>query len=206
MFEKSGAARHKNERRVIVRIAGEPPFEAFVFLKVDERLIDLLNDQRLFIPIKQSDGATIIMSKRNIVSIIEKPKDAPAHEPVQVQEALAPEAAAAEPEPGPAPCPEPEPQPAAEEAAPPGDEPRARGRRRFDPYEILRVSPEASIEEIRRAYHARIKAVHPDSIAALDLDEDIARAANMSAQRVNRAYKLLVRERQGSQKSAENAA
>mgnify|MGYP000038287809 CR=1 FL=1 len=81
MFEKSAAARHRNAARVTVRLAGEPPFEAFVFLKVDERLIDLLNDARQFIPIKRADGATMIASKQNIVSIIEQPEEEPQEAP-----------------------------------------------------------------------------------------------------------------------------
>ena len=71
MFDKSASARHKNEVRVIVTLSGQEPFEAFVFLKIDERLIDLLNDQRQFIPIKRADGTTLIAQKRNIVLVVE---------------------------------------------------------------------------------------------------------------------------------------
>jgi hypothetical protein len=206
MFEKNAIARHKNEHRVTVTLTGQEPFEAFVFLKVNERLIDLLNDQRLFIPVKRADGATLIVSKQNIVAIVEK-----ADEPVVEPEAPAPEEEAKAPE-----------AEAANEAK--ADDPDAdksqgakggedfasrinrRGRRNFDPYEILRIAKDAGPEEIRKAYHQRMKAVHPDAIAALDLDEDLARAANISAQRVNRAYRILMREKDATAKAEETAA
>ena len=40
-----------------------------------------------------------------------------------------------------------------------------------------------------------MKAVHPDTIASLDLDDDLARAALLAAQKVNYAYKKIMRER-----------
>ena len=214
MFEKNATARHKNEHRVIVTLTGQEPFEAFVFLKINERLIDLLNDQRMFIPIKRADGATLIASKQNIVSIIEKPdEEAPlASEPAIAQ----PEATAAasdEPAENAGPAPDDDKAGAAKEEpnreAPSAEEFARRikkSRRQFDPYDILRVARDAGPEEIRKAYHARMKQVHPDAIAALDLDEDLARAANISAQRVNRAYRVLMRGKQETPKPEESAA
>lgn len=197
MFEKSASTRHKNEIRVIVTLAGQDPFEAYVFLKLDERLIDLLNDQRQFIPIKRADGATLIAAKRNIVSIIEnldQPRDAP-HEPPDAEAAQDAQASADETR--------------KDESAAADKDPkaaRAGSRRGGDPYEILRIPRTATIEEIKRAYHARIKAVHPDTLARLDLDEDIERAANLTAQRVNRAYRALLRERKADIDRADGAA
>ncbi|NWG70288.1 MAG: DnaJ domain-containing protein [Parvularculaceae bacterium] len=214
MFEKNTTARHKNEHRVIVALTGQAPFEAFVFLKVNERLIDLLNDQRQFIPIKRADGATLIASKRNIVSIIEQvdePREEPSRaetrpEAASADEAAAPKDAAKEARPGaedeaqadqkPA-----EDKPGAEEAADHG-----RKRRRFDPYEILRIARDSGPEEIRRAYHARMRQVHPDAIASLSLDEDLERAANISARRVNRAYQMLMREKAEQARAEEETA
>lgn len=207
MFEKSATARHKNEHRVIVALTGQPPFAAYVFLKVGERLIDLLNDQRQFIPIKRADGATMIASKQNIVSIIEQPEEEP-------QEAPAPDPKAASPEQTADPAADPGGPDAGgpsekagsrpNEAAPEDDGASARKRRRFDPYEILRISKDAGPEEIRRAYHARMKQVHPDAIASLDLGEDLERAANITARRLNRAYEMLMREK--AQAPAEETA
>lgn len=209
MFEKSATARHKNEHRVIVALTGQPPFAAYVFLKVGERLIDLLNDQRQFIPIKRADGATMIASKQNIVSIIEQPEEEPQEAPAPDPKAESPEQTAdpaADPG-GPdagGPSEKSGSKPNEDKAAPEDDGASARKRRRFDPHEILRISKDAGPEEIRRAYHARMKQVHPDAIASLDLGEDLERAANITARRLNRAYEMLMREK--AQAPAEETA
>lgn len=62
-------------------------------------------------------------------------------------------------------------------------------------YAALRIAPTASLEEIRAAYKSRIKAVHPDTLTSLGLDEDIARAAVDATQKVNAAYRRILKER-----------
>ena len=232
MFEKSSSYRHKRQARVKMTLAGQSPFEAWVFLKLEERLIDLLNDERAFIPVKRADGATVITAKTNIVSIVEYDDeedtqaaphpDAAGEAGVQRED---PRAARAGPEPEPEPEPVSEaasPAPEADAPAPDGEtddtaaeDPRASKqkqrrraddaegdgrseytRRQFDPYALLRVARDASAADIRKAYKARIKAVHPDMLAALDLDEDIEKAINLTAQKVNRAYKMILKERE----------
>jgi len=191
MVDRSSYVRHKNAVRVRLTLTGEAPIEAAVFLKIEERLIDLLNDQRAFIPVRREDGTTMIVAKSNIVSVIEAPIEAPPAE-TKASGKESPEKNKPGAEAG------------ADSSARPGGEDgakkpeageRARPRRIFDPYEILRVDRTASNEEIKRAYKARIKAVHPDAIAALDLDEDLARAAVLSTQKVNQAYDRIMRER-----------
>ncbi len=76
-------------------------------------------------------------------------------------------------------------------------------KKKFDPYKVLRVDPTAPFDEIRAAYKKRMKAVHPDSIAALDLDEDLARAAVLATQKLNYAYKMVVSERRKAAKKTE---
>jgi hypothetical protein len=197
VFDKATSARHKNEARVIVTLAGQAPFEGFVFLKVDERLIDLLNDQRQFIPIKRADGKTIIAAKRNIVAIIED-FDGPRPEADAARE-TGPEAAANGAADATA---DGAPRDESWKSGNAGGEPRPGAKRWGDPYEILRVPRTATIEEIKRAYHVRMKAVHPDALAALELDADIERAANATAQRVNRAYRTLLRKLRKSDAAA----
>lgn len=231
MFEKSASYRHKRQARVKMTLAGQKPFEAWVFLKIEERLIDLLNDERAFIPVKRADGATVITAKTNIVSIVEyddsedERDEKAAPHPDAAGDAGAgredPRAARAAPEPelaGEAASPAPEPDGAAPEDATEkasaeesetssqqqrrraddgdGDARSENTRRQFDPYALLRVARDASAVDIRKAYKARIKAVHPDTLAALDLDEDIEKAINLTAQKVNRAYKMILKERE----------
>lgn len=178
MFDKAAATRRGNEVQVLIALTGQAPFDATVFLKADERLIDLLNDPRAFIPVRRADGTTLIAAKNNIVSILEVPLPAE-NRPGDETKAGAGdfETAGGDAEHG--------------EPSPPVERPR----RPSDPYEVPRVPRDATLDDIRKAYKARIKAVHPDTIAALDLDEDIERAAHVSAQKVNHAYRRIPRER-----------
>jgi len=163
MFDRaSGAFRHKNEASVKLRLTGAPPINARIFHTNGERLTDLLNDPRAFIPVRTDDGEVMIVAKTQIASIIEQ-----------------------------------------EESA--GFEP-AKPAKTFDPYAMLKVSPEASLAEIRAAYKARIKAVHPDSLASLGLDDEITKAAHLATLKVNYAYQKITRERETAEKSAHATA
>lgn len=187
MFDRSSQSRHKNTVRVRIALAGGETLEGLLFLKIDERLIDMLNDPRGFIPLRGDDGATVAIAKAGIVSVAEIANPAAAASGGTFagddEEAVRRR------------------RPDAEEA--PERRPRPR---RLDPYEVLRIERSASLEEIKRAYKARIKAVHPDSIAALELDEDLARAANLSTQKVNQAYDTIMRERQQAEEPRAAAA
>lgn len=208
MFEKTGTSRYKKEAAVTLTLAGQKPFAARVFLKVDERLIDLLNDSRAFIPVKNLDGSVVIIAKTNIVSIIESgfvldEEAPPMTEPLPELEGAVEEpdfdakAAAAEK------AKAREEKAREEERKDESDDGKAkpRVRRTYDPYDVLRVARDATTAEIRRAYKARMKAVHPDTIAALDLDEDLERAALLAAQKVNHAYQQVMKERKAAVKA-----
>ena len=188
MTEKgAGGARRKLEVAVTMSLAHDEIFSGSVFLDADERLIDLLNDDRAFIPVRRDDGATVIVAKSNIVSIVERNVATEANGRDEAQGADHFHAESAEQEKS-----EPE-----------------RPRRTFDPYKVLRIAPDATIEEIRRAYKARIKAVHPDTLSGLELDDEIQKAAMTAAQRVNFAYNKILKDRRASADdvpSAESAA
>ena len=177
MFDKNNASyRHKNGADVRVRLTGEEPFNAVAYLSIGQRLTDLLNDERAFIPMRRENGDMLIIAKSQIASIVEAEA---AVNPEETQTALP------------------------EKTAQPR---RAAGRKGFDAYAVLRVAPDSPIEAIRAAYKARIKAVHPDAIAALDLDDDLAKAALLSAQKVNFAYRKIMRERGASETEEDGAA
>lgn len=213
MFEKTGSARYKKEVKVTVTLTGQKPFAASVFLMIDERLIDLLNDLRAFIPMRKTNGSVAIVAKANIVSIIEagaEMDEAPIFDPTMAlpegEEAARARQEAKEQAEAEAAYKKAEEQ-FAKARAKPAEEPKEeskekpRVRRTYDPYEVLRVARDASTAEIRRAYKARMKAVHPDAIAALDLDEDLERAALLTAQKVNHAYQQLMKERKAAAKA-----
>jgi len=137
MFEKSANFRSKLALAVTIRVSDEEPFEASVFLRPDERLIDLLNDERAFIP-QEEDHSAPRKTRRPVP---------------------------------------------------------------FDAYMILRVSKDADLDTIKKAYKERLKAVHPDALEALDLDPDLKHAAILSTQKVNRAYQEIIANFKSSEKT-----
>lgn len=164
MFDKQSAAfRHVNCADVRLTLSGKEPFNAVVYIRLGQRLSDLLNDDRNFIPVRLENGENMMVAKSQINSIteIESVSDTGSDELAEVDAARASRAA----------------------------------RKGFDPYAVLRISPEADLNDVRKAYKARMKAVHPDTVASLGLDDDLARAALLAAQKVNYAYKKIMRER-----------
>jgi hypothetical protein len=61
----------------------------------------------------------------------------------------------------------------------------------FDPHAILGVTRDCSWDDIRRAYHARAKAYHPDRYSTAELPEDVANYLAAMARRINTAYAVL---------------
>lgn len=173
MTDAHESPRRKIEVAVTMSLAHDEIFSGAVFLDAGERLIDLLNDARAFIPVRRDDGATVIVAKSNIVSIIERASaEAGSHE----AGASANDSDDADDQ----------------DAKAEAERPR---RTSFDPYKVLRISPDATIDEIRRAHKVRIKAVHPDTLVGLDLDDEIQKAAMAAAQRINVAYNRILKER-----------
>jgi hypothetical protein len=158
--------RHVNSADVRICLTGEKPFDGVVFLTIGQRLSDLVNDDRAFIPVRRENGETVIIAKSNINSISER---------IAIKEDG--------------------------DGADEQDLSTAKSARSFDPYAVLRIAPHADLDDIRAAYKKRMKAVHPDAIAALELDEDLSRAALLVAQKVNYAYQKILRERQAGAKT-----
>ncbi len=56
----------------------------------------------------------------------------------------------------------------------------------FNPYRVLKISPDADLETIKHAYHEQVKKYHPDSFTGAELPAEMARYAdNMSRSRVH---------------------
>jgi hypothetical protein len=136
MFEKAHAKKGKFRLMVRLCLNDGRAVEGEVFLMPGERLTDLLNDERAFLPIERGEAVSAI-AKNAILSA----------DPL-----------AAEPE------------------------------QKNDPYKVLRVDPEASDAEVKRAWMNRLKATHPDRLIALGMDDLVVYAARKAASHVNAAY------------------
>ena len=62
-----------------------------------------------------------------------------------------------------------------------------------DAYKVLGVSPNATDDEVRRAYRKLALQHHPDRVATLG--EDIRRAAEQKLQKINEAKERIYKER-----------
>ncbi len=171
--QRSAKIRQKEPIAVAIQTIGGEAFDAIVYIALGHRLADLLNDERNFIPARREDGEFIMLAKSQIASIVEK--NASPEE--TFEEKIGADAASDD---------EPE----------DGANPEKPAARKFDPYALLKIDPAASTDEVRAAYKARIKLVHPDSVAALGLDDDLAQAALRATQKLNYAYQKIMRERE----------
>lgn len=57
-----------------------------------------------------------------------------------------------------------------------------------DPYEVLGVSPDMPLEEIRKAWRAEVRASHPDQLIARGVPEEAVKLAERQLIAVNRAW------------------
>jgi hypothetical protein len=67
---------------------------------------------------------------------------------------------------------------------------RAAGENGFDPYYVLRITRDASKEEVKAAYFNLIKQYHPDKVS--HLGQEFQKLADEKAQLINRAYQTLM--------------
>jgi len=63
-----------------------------------------------------------------------------------------------------------------------------------DAYKILEVEPKASIEEIKKAYKAKVKQYHPDLVQ--NLGREIQELANRKLLEINYAFNLILKQRE----------
>ncbi len=62
-----------------------------------------------------------------------------------------------------------------------------------DPYDILGVSPDMPMEQIRRAWKQAVRESHPDGMAARGLPDEAIRLAEDRLRDVNRAWEIISR-------------
>ncbi len=168
---KNRTFRHRNEINVALRLKGaDEDLAVTIFASPGERAQDLLNDERTFIPVRTGTGETMLIAKTQIEYVLERrAEETPRRAREPLNDGFDQDAIK-----------------------------QAISASSGDPYSLLRVSPDAGADEIRAAYKARIKAVHPDTLASLGLDEEITRAAILTTQKVNLAYQKIMRERGAS--------
>lgn len=71
----------------------------------------------------------------------------------------------------------------------------ARPGEAFDPHQILGVTPDATADEIRRAYHELAKIYHPDRYATAMLPDEVREYLAATVRRINLAFQALDRSR-----------
>ena len=187
MFDRSSLERHKKELPIDLVIAGEAPLSGAIFVANGERLTAVLNDQRAFIPFRENGGAIRIVAKTTIVSVRDRSNTVHGDDadPSERFETITHTRRAGD-------------NPAGRDSAGEktvGGDARADAGRGFDPYAFLGVHPEASLEDIKSIYKSKMKAVHPDAVAASGGDEAQARAALLATQKLNHAYRKILHER-----------
>lgn len=65
------------------------------------------------------------------------------------------------------------------------------GRKLESAYELLGVSPEASLDEIKKAYRRQMNQHHPDKLVAKGLPEEMMAIAKQKTQDIKSAYELI---------------
>jgi len=63
-------------------------------------------------------------------------------------------------------------------------------------HEVLKVSPDASVEQIKSAYRVEIGRYHPDKLA--EMGPEFQEIANRMSQRINRAYDAALESKRAS--------
>ena len=149
MFEKTAIKQGKARLMVRLCLTDGAEVEGELWCAQGERLADVLNDDRAFLPIGAGDAVRCIA--KSVIATAEPLARAPR------------EASGAS-----------------------------------DPYAILRVPPTATDAEVRAAWMARMKASHPDKLAALGLDETVVYAARRACQRINAAHDEVMRARRAA--------
>lgn len=117
-----------------------------LFVGNTQRMSDVLNDDRAFLPFENSEGVVVSLRKTMIARVTELAQRTMAH---------------------------------------PDN----------NPYAILGIAEGAADDEVKRAYHSRVREVHPDKWSGAGLPEEAIAAVNKRMARVNDAYHRILKAR-----------
>ena len=70
MFEKGSPARDRKRIRVSILRRSGPAFVGYLFTAQNERVVDLLNDERAFLPVESLTGHVSVLQKSDICEIV----------------------------------------------------------------------------------------------------------------------------------------
>ncbi len=140
-----GKIRSKTKTRTTIRLKDGSVLNGHVYCSQDERLSDLLNDDKQFLPFETMDGEIIFVTKDAMSQVAPKEK-------IGLENAY------------------------------------------LDPHDILNLPKDAPLEKIKEAYHAKVRAFHPDRLTALELPDEIISYATDIMARVNDAYQRLLKQ------------
>jgi len=121
----------------------------FLFVKHMQRVSDLLNDHRQFLPLRLSAGPVVHLHKSKIARVSQLAQEPDAED-------------------------------------------------NCDPYEVLGVSPSASDEQLKAAYHSLCSDYHPDKLQGLGLPSEFSEIANSRIVRIIDAYRRIMAAREGA--------
>ncbi len=61
----------------------------------------------------------------------------------------------------------------------------------FNPFQVLKVAPGSTIQDIQRAYHDRAKMYHPDRFANTEMPTEMTKYAENMSRLINAAFQIL---------------
>jgi DnaJ-domain-containing protein 1 len=144
---------------VSVELADGNRMEGALFISPQGRVLDMLNDERGFLPFETDDGGLTFLRKESIRRVT----------PISSSGSARNEGAggASQGHPPPPPPTDPEPE---------------------DPYKMLGVAPEVDTEMLREVYRQRCREYHPDRLQALGLPKEFIDLATRRMAAINAAY------------------
>ncbi len=152
-MQTKGDIRAKKKALLHIELHSGTSFDGYVFLSQGERLSDLINDGRNFIPFEDLNEGTLMLIAKDTIAII-VPKDSKAQRPA------------------------------------------GRSMKSENPYRVLGVTRESSIEEIKNVYREKARDFHPDRFAPDKYPYEIIEFANEMMNRLNQSFQTISAEKE----------